>query len=675
MREIGSGGYSRVFEAREFEFDRLVAIKVLNEPLRDSTTAAAFERECRSMGRLLHHPNIVTVIKSAFTAEDQPCIVMELFHQGSYFGLLRNSGPVSEGEVLRVGVKVAGALATAHAAGVLHGDVKPHNIFRSVFSEPALGDFGISTFVGRREGRLARGFSVHYAAPELIDGAPGHEADQYSLAATLYTLGLGRRPFEAPDSTTGSTNEEVLLRVLKEPVPRLPGRYSPVLAETLWRAMAKDPDYRFESLTEFAEALNAAETDLGLQPTVMPFESDATPVVPSVGPQAPGAPSPGPKQAAATAPPAQMKPPEDEGPVDVVEPGPADDEVESPAGNDGDSEVADEPEPPEPGVAVGRAVLPDGRVELLDVDVIVGRNPLRSLLEEHQRAVTLGEGDRAVSRRHIELRVTDSQVTAVCLGQHAVVVTADGAVRGLSVDESHILASGDTVEFGTSAWLRYETGSGEERNSDEFAGTDEGANSEADGGVPAGPEGEDRGGAAGGSVSDYYDSRVPESVAEIRDSTTRDLDLAALNDADSPLSESAEADESAELADAADSAGPQSEWSILFSDGSVEPLDTELIIGRSPMREPLGPHQRGVVQGADDLTVSRRHLELRVREDGLQATNLGRFTAITTAAGEQRELVGGELVRLQPGDELHFGTESWLRCMAKGSESSEKPAD
>ena len=183
LREIGSGGYSRVYRARQFEFERPVAIKVLNNRLKDSTAVAAFERECRTMGALWDHPNIVTVFASAFTSDERPCIVMKLFHEGSYSQVLRRAGPVVLDELLLLSVKVAGALATAHREGVVHGDVKPQNIFKSKFGEPALGDFGISTFVGRQDEDAPRGFSVHYAAPELIEGTPGPAADQYSAGS------------------------------------------------------------------------------------------------------------------------------------------------------------------------------------------------------------------------------------------------------------------------------------------------------------------------------------------------------------------------------------------------------------------------------------------------------------------------------------------------------------
>lgn len=274
LREIGRGGNSRVYEAREFEFDRLVAVKVLNERIRSGTAAAAFERECRTMGRLVHHPNIVTILKSAFTADDHPCIVMELFRAGSYFEVLRATGSIDQREVLRLGVKIAGALMTAHGSGVLHGDVKPHNILRSRFGDPALGDFGIATLLNGRAGQLPRGLSAHYTAPDLVDGPPTPASDQYSLAATLYTLALGSRPYELVDPSPQQSRVQVLMRTLNEPVPRLPDRFPRALADSLWRAMSKDPDSRFENLSDFASMLNAAEDEIGATPTDLPIADD-----------------------------------------------------------------------------------------------------------------------------------------------------------------------------------------------------------------------------------------------------------------------------------------------------------------------------------------------------------------------------------------------------------------
>lgn len=292
---------------------------------------------------------------------------------------------------------------------------------------------------------------------------------------------------------------------------------------------------------------------------------------------------------------------------------------------------AHETEPPERDGA-RRVVFYDGRVELLDADFVVGRNPLRTPVKEHQRAVVVGEGDRTVSRRHVELQVGDRQVMAVCLGQHATVVDAAGAPRHLIGGETCVLAPGDTLQFGTGAWLRYETGPDPEGDN----GGDDGSHQ--------------------GTDSDDESELSSETDTKVRDSTTRNLDLAAIDGSGSPPAEPVEA---------AEPDKPEAVGSVLFSDGSVEPLDAVLIIGRSPTGEPLEPHQRAVVHGTGDRTVSRRHIELRVEEDKLQATNLGRYTAYRTEAGDERELVTGELVHLEPGDELHFGTESWLRHTPK----------
>ncbi|MDE0499157.1 MAG: protein kinase [Acidimicrobiaceae bacterium] len=529
--EIGRGGFSRVYRAREFEFDRLVAVKVLNDPIRDGATAAAFERECRTMGRLLHHPNIVTVIKSAYTAENQPCIVMELYHAGSYRHLLRQPGQVDVGELLSMGVKIAGALSTAHAATVLHGDVKPGNVFRSKFGEPALGDFGIASFARSRAGQTARGFSVHYAPPDLIDGTPSVSSDQYSLAATLFTLALGRRPFEASESdagdAAGDANEQVLMRVLKAPVPRLPQQFPAALTEALWRAMSKDPDSRFDDLAEFAARLNAAEAELGFSPTAMPF--------------------------------------------DVVR-----DDAGALGGDDSFDAYAS-------GLGVaGVVVLSGGRIEPVDADLVIGRRPGTQPLKAHQRGVVHGRDDRTVSRRQLELRARGREVIAVNVGARAAVMAADGTTLHLATGDSWGLHRGDTLVYGTDQWLRFE--------------------------------------AAGASAG------APIGALSRRDAAQRGL--------------------------AAE---------IRFSDGRVERLDADLVIGRAPRNEPLALGQRAVVQGESDRRVSRRHIVLRSHAGQLVAEVVGREAVVQRSDGTVHELRASTEHLLDPGDILHYGSACWLR--------------
>ena len=258
---------------------RRVALKVLNERLADDASVAAFERECQAMGSLSRHPFIVTVMASAFTSDYRPCIVMDLFERGNYMQLVRRDGPLPLEELLSLSVRVGGALATAHQDGVIHGDVKPQNIFKSAFGYPALGDFGIATLRNRLVERAGVGLSPHFVAPELIEmgaGAVGATADQYSLGATIYTLATGRRPFESDQPLAP---QQVLAQALDAPAPTLPETFPRDLRAALRRAMAREPQDRFPDLGAFAVALANIEHRLGHRPTAIPIagiDDDAT---------------------------------------------------------------------------------------------------------------------------------------------------------------------------------------------------------------------------------------------------------------------------------------------------------------------------------------------------------------------------------------------------------------
>lgn len=270
LREIGRGGFSRVYEALQVEFDRWVAIKVLNEPIIDSGHIAEFERECRLMGNLSRHPNIVSVHTSVFTNDRRPCIVMELFTHGSYQNILNHTGPLALEELLSLSVLMAGALATAHQRGVIHGDVKPQNIFRSEFNTPALGDFGIAALADTAGDSDKLRASAHYAAPELIERGPSASspaADQYSLAATIYTLATGQRPHA---SDASQSTRELLQRVLVEPAPRLEAGFPESFANALHKAMAREPQQRHRDLVAFAAAVARTQQEIGYQPTDVP---------------------------------------------------------------------------------------------------------------------------------------------------------------------------------------------------------------------------------------------------------------------------------------------------------------------------------------------------------------------------------------------------------------------
>src|ERR1700752_1285809 len=121
--EIGRGGFGIVFRCTQSSLDRVVAVKVLIEGVEENRER--FLREQRAMGRLTGHPNIVGVLQVGETASGYPYLVMQYHRHGSLEARIRESGPLSMQEMLRLGVKMAGALESAHRLGIVHRDVKP----------------------------------------------------------------------------------------------------------------------------------------------------------------------------------------------------------------------------------------------------------------------------------------------------------------------------------------------------------------------------------------------------------------------------------------------------------------------------------------------------------------------------------------------------------------------
>jgi hypothetical protein len=225
--EIGRGGFGRVYRARQPRFKRIVAIKVLTAAGDDGEAREDFERELQALGTLSGHPNIVTVHDAGITGDGLPYIVMGFEAQGSIADYLAARGPLPWPDAAAVGIKIAGALETAHRAGVLHRDIKPENILISTFGEPKLADFGIAQLRGTVPTRAASMGTVYHAAPEVLTGVRRNvSTDVYALGSTVFTLMSGKPPFVV-DSKDGLV--PVLYRIAvarpRPPLVRRPGRH------------------------------------------------------------------------------------------------------------------------------------------------------------------------------------------------------------------------------------------------------------------------------------------------------------------------------------------------------------------------------------------------------------------------------------------------------------------
>ncbi|MGP4023262.1 protein kinase domain-containing protein [Actinomadura sp. 3N407] len=266
LEQVGEGGFSVVYRAHQEHLDRMVALKVLSIASVDDAAMRRFQRESKITGRLSGHPNIVTVLDTGTTRSGRPYIAMEYFEHGALTDRLAREGPLPFADVLRIGVKMAGALAATHETDVLHRDVKPQNVLLSRYGEPALADFGIARLVDTFDATHTQAFTPHHAAPEVLEGRPpGVGSDIYSLGSTLYQLLAGQPAFKGPP---GEGIALLMLRILNDPPPPIPRPDVPQqVSDVIGRAMAKTPELRFATAVEFAQALQGVQAELGLPVT------------------------------------------------------------------------------------------------------------------------------------------------------------------------------------------------------------------------------------------------------------------------------------------------------------------------------------------------------------------------------------------------------------------------
>ncbi|HME64450.1 MAG TPA: serine/threonine-protein kinase [Streptosporangiaceae bacterium] len=289
---IGRGAMGVVWRARDQLLDRDVAVKEVHvaETLTEVERANAYQRtlrEAKTAARL-NHPGVVTVYD---VAEDggRPWIVMQLVSAQSLDQVLAASGPLSPRRAAEVGRQLLSALSVAHAAGVMHRDVKPSNVLLGRDDRAVLTDFGIATFQG--DPRLTQTGMVMgspgFTAPERIRGEDASPAsDLWSLGATLFAAVEGHGPFEKRGGAITTMSA-----IINEDAPLAPtaGALGPAIAALLRREPSDRPDAS-TATRMITDVLPLLPTRTGAEPAGYV----ATALAASSPPPPPASPSPSP---------------------------------------------------------------------------------------------------------------------------------------------------------------------------------------------------------------------------------------------------------------------------------------------------------------------------------------------------------------------------------------------
>ncbi|MFT3890036.1 MAG: protein kinase [Anaerolineales bacterium] len=255
LERIGTGGMADVFRARDLMLERTVAIKILHETYsNDKAFQDRFRQEARAAANL-SHPNIVTVHDFGFD-HDQLYIVMEHIPGKDLKTILRQRGRYSVEEAIPLMVQACAGIGYAHRAGLVHCDIKPHNMIVTPDGRLKVTDFGIaralSTIMPDERADVVWGSPQYFSPEQAVGEAPSPASDVYSLGVVLYEVLTGALPFTAP------TSEELARMHLEEdPIP--PSEYVPdipkALEEIMLKVLSKEPAARYRTADQLGRVL------------------------------------------------------------------------------------------------------------------------------------------------------------------------------------------------------------------------------------------------------------------------------------------------------------------------------------------------------------------------------------------------------------------------------------
>jgi serine/threonine-protein kinase len=255
LEQLGTGGMSNVFRARDLMLERNVAIKVLHEDYsKDQAFQDRFRQEARAAANL-SHPNIVTVHDFGFD-HGQLYIVMEYVPGRDLKSILRQRGRYNVEEAIPLVVQACAGIGYAHRAGLVHCDVKPHNMIVTPDSRLKVTDFGIaralSTILPDERADVVWGSPQYFSPEQAVGEPPSPSSDVYSLGIVLYEILTGALPFNAP------TSEELARMHLQDqpiPISEYIPDVPPALEQIVTKVLAKEPSARYRTADQLGRVL------------------------------------------------------------------------------------------------------------------------------------------------------------------------------------------------------------------------------------------------------------------------------------------------------------------------------------------------------------------------------------------------------------------------------------
>jgi beta-lactam-binding protein with PASTA domain/tRNA A-37 threonylcarbamoyl transferase component Bud32 len=266
IAKLGSGGMAHVYRARCTVLNRIVTVKVMRKELaEDKDFVHRFQIEAQAVA-LLSHPNIVSIYDVG-EENGLPYLVMEYVEGDNLKEIIRQKGALSPAETVNIGIQVCAALDHAHSKGIIHRDIKPHNILVTPGGRVKVADFGMARFLSVPGATVTQSGtvmgSVHYFSPEQARGEEAsYQSDLYSLGVVLYEAVSGHVPYQGDNPIT------IALKHIQEQPPglRLENPSIPEeLEQIILKAMARDKEMRFKSAKEMQKALSYSGEFSGTQ--------------------------------------------------------------------------------------------------------------------------------------------------------------------------------------------------------------------------------------------------------------------------------------------------------------------------------------------------------------------------------------------------------------------------